>query len=226
MARCGCNSAGGCSCSITAGTNVSISGVGSAANPYVINATSATAAGCGLQGTGTAVNPIRVKAGTWPYTCPQTNGSVISCGADGVIRGDAPYHTYQQVQNLTRTYASLVVPLADTTLDSADFTFQNPDTCRTMNLNLWVETDVDVTLTAGSQVEIGHLGDNRWAYANNGTGTVTSMHTQVSSFRQQATAVNPGASVTTNIPVNGLRGTAGTTYTRIQWVVRSLWLPS
>jgi hypothetical protein len=226
MARCGCG--GACACSIVAGSNVTVSGVGSAANPYTISATLASASGCGITGNGTAVNPLRVNAGTWPYICPQTNGSVISCGADGVIRGDAPYHTYTQLQNLTRTYANLQIPLADTTLDSADFTFQNPDPCRNMMLMVWVEGDIDVSLTPGAQAETGMFSDNRWAFGTspNASTSQISMHTQWGSLRQNAASVGPGANSTITIPMNGLRGTAGSTYTRIQWVVRSLWLPA
>lgn len=66
MARCGCAS-GSCSCLITGGTGITVTGVGSQDNPYVVNgaffATSdSPTVSLTLTGTGTTLDPYRIVA--------------------------------------------------------------------------------------------------------------------------------------------------------------------
>lgn len=73
MARCGCGNAGGCSCLVTAGGGIRVSGTGTDANPYVIESTGTGITGAltvkdtdtvdlTMAGSGTVADPYELSA--------------------------------------------------------------------------------------------------------------------------------------------------------------------
>lgn len=107
MARCGCGGAA-CNCSVQAGTNISVSGSGSAANPYVISAEvpcedvrGCLSAGDGIsfnQATGVIAAHLSGRAGNnlsigadGGLVVPTAGGAVLTgCGLDGDGTASAP----------------------------------------------------------------------------------------------------------------------------------------
>ena len=82
MAKCGC-AGNTCSCALTGGRNVQVTGTGSSTNPYVINATTTVLAGSSnvnVTGSGTATDPYVVAV-------PDVARSVLVGGANVTVTG-------------------------------------------------------------------------------------------------------------------------------------------
>lgn len=81
MARRCCGEAQ-CTCVVTAGANVTVSGNGSLSTPYQISSALPTV-GCGLSGTGAVGNPITAAPAAgqaaWPWTCAVATASTLKC---------------------------------------------------------------------------------------------------------------------------------------------------
>lgn len=95
MARCGCEQAGGtCNCAVIAGTNVTVTGTGSAGSPYVINSTAAgsdrgyveaedsNSIDVTVSATGTFADPYQVRADA---IVDPDDGNLLEVSGDGLI---------------------------------------------------------------------------------------------------------------------------------------------
>lgn len=228
MSRCGCD--GPCGCSLQAGPGATVSGSGSPTDPWIISsAATAPAIGPGLTGTGAAATPIKANVSTWTWPCTQTSSAskIYVNPTTGALEGEPPYHTYGENFSEIRLYPSPLVPVpADTTVDTFSKIFVNPDPCRAMNLYTEQELDVDVTLPPGGRAEVGMSNDGMWTLTNAGSSTVTEQHIQTTKSFIGQSNIPPGGSATRTLIVALGRGLAGATYTRIQVVLRALWLPA
>ncbi|MDX3237198.1 hypothetical protein PV392_16270 [Streptomyces sp. ME03-5709C] len=179
---------------------------------------------CGLTGDGTAGDPLTVATTAWPYPCDvDALGGVISCGTDGVLRGEP--RAQVSFFNFTeqRNYADLTVPTGfDNVVDTFTTTFTNPDTCRPAMLMVERELDVDFNLPAGAGAAYGQDTDEMYYTRNSGTSAITDAHVQTTKFYLHTTNVPPGGTATVNFPVTLGRGSTGATYNRIQVFLRGL----
>ncbi|MEU0181393.1 hypothetical protein ABZ312_09410 [Streptomyces sp. NPDC006207] len=179
---------------------------------------------CGLTGDGSTAAPLAVATAAWPYPCDvDALGGVISCGTDGVLRGEP--RTQVSFFNFTesRNYADLTVPAGfDNVVDTFSTTFTNPDTCRPAMLVVERELDVDFNLPAGAGAAYGQDTDEVYYTRNTGTSTINDAHVQTTKLFLHTTNVPPGGSATVNFPVTLGRGSAGATYNRIQVFLRGL----
>jgi 3D (Asp-Asp-Asp) domain-containing protein len=237
---------------VQAGANVTVTGAGSTASPYVVAADPVTCddvrpclsagpgvdydpatgviaaepitAACGLEGDGSAGAPLQVAVGAWPYPCsPDTSGGVIVCGTDGVLRGEPRGRATFVSTNEQRDYADLPVPAGfDVVADTFTAQFTNPDACRPALLIVEREADVDFNLPAGAGAASGQDTDETFYVRNTGTTTIFDAHAQSTKLFQHTLALAPGATATVNFPVTIGRGSAGATYNRIQVFIRGL----
>lgn len=116
MAKCGC-AGGTCSCAITAGTNVSVTGTGSTTNPYVVSSTGtaltvqdSSTIDLTLTGEGTAVNPLLLRADyigtiTVPDTQPAESQSWSGAVSLATLTGPRTIRA-----NLTGNVTSVTMP--------------------------------------------------------------------------------------------------------------------
>lgn len=94
MARCGCGGTS-CTCQVTAGPNVTVTGTGSAANPFVISAVGATLSegdDITITGSGTAGDPYVINAETdcsEVRQCLSAGAGITYNNATGVISATA-----------------------------------------------------------------------------------------------------------------------------------------
>lgn len=275
MARCGCG--GECSCALTAGDNIQVSGSGTSAVPWVVTAltdctevrqcitgedgvdfdqTTGVASvcvspdagnnitrdangclfvagapgtvqvGCGLVGDGSAGTPVTVNTLPWPFTCtPEANGSVVTCDANGQLRGEPPYHTYyfQSLQDELFP-ANPVVPAGDDVIvRTYTFDVTNPDPCRAMRVIQWRDVDVDFNLPSGADAASGISTDEMTHITNHGTATAFDQHVQVGKITQPNANLAPGATANLTLEVALGKGSGGATYNRIQVSFR-VWL--
>ncbi|MET9818350.1 hypothetical protein [Streptomyces sp. NPDC006355] len=275
MARCGCGG-GLCACTVIAGENVTVSGTGSAANPYKISsevpcdtvracftagpgidldqATGVIAAdlstepgnnlsigpdggllvptaggqvvtGCGLTGNGSASAPIEAATGTWPYPCdPDTEGGVIVCGSDGVLRGEprgaASFSQFFE----ERTYPDIEVPTGSVAVvDTYNATVVNPSNCRPALVLAEQELDIWLVLPGGAGAATGYDGDEMAYHFNAGTTWRTGVHTAATKFLGRG-VLAPGASASVGFGAAVGRGSGGAYYYRINYVLRVLLL--
>ncbi|MYX39054.1 hypothetical protein GTY85_37650 [Streptomyces sp. SID8377] len=179
---------------------------------------------CGITGDGSAGAPLTAATAAWPYPCDvDALGGVISCGTDGVLRGEP--RTQVSFFNFTesRTYADLTVPAGfDNVVDTFSTTFTNPDTCRPAMLLVERELDVDFNLPAGAGAAYGQDTDEVYYTRNAGSSTINDSHVQTTKLYLHTTNVPPGGTATVNFPVTLGRGSGGATYNRIQVFLRGL----
>ncbi|MFI2300189.1 hypothetical protein ACH5AL_15300 [Actinacidiphila glaucinigra] len=179
---------------------------------------------CGLTGDGSAGAPLTVATAAWPYPCDvDALGGVISCGTDGVLRGEPRTQVSFVSFTESRNYADLTVPAGfDNVVDTFSTTFTNPDTCRPAMLLVERELDVDFILPAGAGAAYGQDTDEVYYTRNTGTTAISDAHVQTTKFFLHTTNVPPGGTATVNFPVTLGRGSAGATYNRIQVFLRGL----
>lgn len=84
MARCQCGSSGGCDCVVQAGANTTVTGTGSAANPYVVSSITncAQVRACLSDGNGINYNPA---TGNIAACLSADAGNNIAFGTDGCL---------------------------------------------------------------------------------------------------------------------------------------------
>lgn len=205
--------------SADAGNTVTFGGDGGLFVPGS-NATVVTA--CGLDGTGSAVDPLRVATGTWPYPCSiDTEGSVIACDSAGVLRGE-PRGRTDFTQTITVTNFADVVAAAGTpvTVLTDNLPISNPDPCRTAFVMVEAEVDVDFTLPPANGIIWGIGGDDMGRAENKGTSSANDQHWQGTKvFRA---TIPPGGAIVDPIEVRvGGNFAGGSTYSRIQVIHRA-----
>ncbi|MFD0208939.1 hypothetical protein ACFVH9_07365 [Streptomyces hirsutus] len=208
---------------VEAGTGVTVTGTGSAADPYEVSATPPET-GCGLTGDGSAGAPLEVATGTWPYACdPDVNGTAVVCDSTGVLRGEPRSSVYWDQLSEARDYANIVVPAGfDVLADTFTFQVTNPNPCRPVMLLVEREADVDFDLPAGAGAASGQDTDETSYVRNTGTTAMIDHHIQSTKLFRHTAALAPGATATINFPVTIGRGSAGATYNRIQVFIRAL----
>lgn len=194
----------------------------------VTGAPGTVTAGCGVLGTGAPADPVRANTGTWPFTCtPEANGSVIACDANGVLKGEPPYHTYyfQSLQQQDFP-ANPAVPAGDDVIVTTfSFDVTNPDPCRAMRVVQWRDLDVDFNLPVDADAASGISTDEMTHVTNHGTATAFDQHIQVGKVTQPNATLAPGATVTLTVEAALGKGSNGATYNRIQATFRVLMLP-
>ncbi|MFM9590692.1 hypothetical protein ACKI16_29320 [Streptomyces scabiei] len=204
---------------------------GTAGNQLVLDAgglfvppAAALVTGCGLDGAGTALDPLVANVGAWPYPCSvNTFGGVVACDASGVLRseprGMVSFTSFQEVRN----YADLAVPAGfDQPGDSFSTMITNPDTCRSAFVLVEREADVDFNLPAGAGAAYGHGTDEMYYTRNNGATTILDAHVHTTKVFGLAALLGPGASTNLTFDVTLGRGSAGATYNRIQVFIRAM----
>lgn len=190
---------------------------------YVPTGTTTVVTDCGLVGDGSALSPLAAAVGAWPYPCDvDTNGGVVACGTDGILRSEPRGRVSMTSILLDRNYANLAVPAAaDTLVDSFSTNIVNPDPCRSALIVSEREVDVYMIMPAGAGGASGYLGDEMFYTRNSGTTTNTDVHVQSTKVLPVGTLA-PGAGTTLTIDVALGRGTGGATYNRILVFIRAL----
>lgn len=210
---------------VEAGDGVTVTGDGTAGDPYVV-AAEPPVTGCGLTGDGSAGAPLAVATAAWPYACPPEDaGTVVTCDADGVLRGEPRGQVSFESYSETRDYPDLEVP-AGVTPTEVDVPFSttvtNPDPCLPALVLVEREADVDFDLPVGAGAGYAQDTDEMVYLRNSGTETIVDTHVQTTKFYQHTLALAPGATATVNFPVRLSRGSGGATYNRIQVFIRAL----
>jgi hypothetical protein len=193
---------------------------------FVAGAPGTVTTGCGILGVGSPGDPVRANTGTWPFTCPpETNGSVVACDANGLLKGEPPYHTYyfQSLQQQDFPADPAVPAGDDVVVHTFSFDVTNPDPCRSMRVLQWRDLDVDFNLPVGADAASGISTDEMTHVTNHGTATAFDEHTQVGKVTQPNASLAPGAMVTLTLEAALGKGSAGATYNRIQGTFR-VWL--
>jgi hypothetical protein len=234
MARCGCGGAGatGCACSLTAGTNVTVTGAGTAGDPWVVNSSgggggpATITSGAGLLGDGSSGDPVRAATASWSFGGDlDTTASGIYTDSTGALRGEPGWHTYfvQSIQEAA--IASLTVPSEVTTVRTFSFPMTNPDPSRNVRIVAYRDVEVDFDLPAGAGAGMGISGDEMWYVHNSGASASTDRHVQVSKLTVPSDSIAPGQAFTITLPITLARGSGGATYTRVAGTFRVMLLP-
>lgn len=195
---------------------------------FVAGAPGTVQSGCGITGDGSPGDPLTVETAPWPFGCaPETNGSVVTCDANGLLKGEPPYHTYflQSIQEQMFP-ANPVVPAGDdVVVHTFTFDIVNPDPCRAMRVVSWRDIDVDFNLPVGADAASGISTDEMTHITNHGTATEFDTHIQVGKLTQPNASLAPGAGTTLTLEVSLAKGSAGATYNRIQGSFRVMLMP-
>jgi hypothetical protein len=179
---------------------------------------------CGLDGDGSASNPLTAAVGTWPYPCSvNTSGGVVACDASGVLRSEPRGMATMTSLLQDRNYPNLTVPAAaDSLADTFSTTVTNPDPCRPALVVVEREVDVVFDLPAGAGAASGFVGDEMFYTRNGGPGLSNDVHTQTTKVLPSPGVLAPGASTTLTVDISAGRGSGGATYNRILVFIRAL----
>lgn len=166
-----------CSCAITAGSGVQVTGHGTAGNPYVISSTGGDGepleVGCGLDGAGTAASPLTAKPAAgqevWPWTCAAGDTSTLKCDPTTGELWTPPEHAVQVNSVAQTTILSPVGPIGFTGnspaqpivegawvevgwgVDELDYK------CRRYSCIIRVDATIDVSFDEEASFEVGWL---------------------------------------------------------------------
>lgn len=246
MARCGCASS--CSCSVVAGSGVTVTGDGSIGDPFVVSSGDVSCAQiraclsgvdgvsyspatgviradvnteCGLTGNGTVASPLAVAVAEWPFSCDlEDNAGEVYCGDDGVLRSPPPPRATFVQSQVNQAYPSLAVPAGfDNVIETRQLNIVNPDPCRPAFVICEVEVDVDFDLPANSGAAYGITTDEMAFFANRGATAANDVHTQTTKVFNRMIAA--GGALLEPLDITMGRGSGGATYNRIQTFMRA-----
>jgi hypothetical protein len=179
--------------------------------------------GCGLDGAGTAADPLVANVADWPYACTiADSGSGVYCDpASGELRADPPYWAdFEGDQAITSYVANPIpVPAATTTIETISIDVTNPDPCRPGLGLLFREVDLDFELPPNSGAAASIDADQMNYFGNTGTGTIFATHSQDNKITVFTLA--PGETRTITMNVEAGRGSGGATITRVQKSLRA-----
>ncbi len=200
------------------GNNVTFGGDGGL---FVPTGAATVSVDCGLDGDGSAGDPLVVRTGTWPFPCPlDANAGQTYCDSTGVLRseprGMAAFQQDQQILN----FANVAVPAAqDTPVTTHDLNIINPDPCRPAFVMIEGEVDADFNLPANSGAALGISTDEMSYHANNGATTILDIHTQ--GTKVVNATIPAGGALLFSLSITMGRGSGGATYNRIQSFLRA-----
>lgn len=184
--------------------------------------------GCGLTGDGSAENPFSANTSPWGFPGSAADyGSAISCDANGVLRGEAPYHTYY-FQSLQEELFPENPPVPTGTVSvvhTFSFDVTNPDPARPMRIISFRDLDVDLDLPAGSGGAFGISTDEMYRTSNTGSSVMNEHHVQLAKLTSITAALAPGATQTLTLEASLGRGSGGATYNRVQGSFRTILIP-
>jgi hypothetical protein len=208
---------------VEAGDGVTVTGTGTAADPYEVSALPLET-GCGLTGAGSAADPVAAVVAAWPYAACDVDsyaGSVY-CDSTGALRSEPrPVATYQQ-QQLDQVYPATLVPTGggDTPVEDRPMTVVNPDPCREAFVIFEVEVNVEFTLPPNSAALYAIGGDDMWRTENKATQQVNDVHVQTTKVYNRI--IPPGGTLVEPLVI-GMGGNYNnnSTYHRIQSLHRA-----
>ncbi|MDQ1018966.1 hypothetical protein [Streptomyces afghaniensis] len=206
---------------VQAGTGVTVTGTGSAVDPYEVSATPPET-GCGLEGDGSAGAPLAAAVAAWPYPCDVTaNAGGVYCDSGGVLRSEPRGRvTFQQDQQVL-DFADVAVPAAlDTQVATHTITVNNPDPCRPAFVLMEGEVDADFNLPAGAGAALGIATDELSYLRNSGSTAILDTHVQGTKVVNGGT-IAPGGSLPFTLVISMGRGSGGATYNRLQSWLRA-----
>ncbi|MGP4091509.1 hypothetical protein [Streptomyces sp. KR55] len=158
-----------------------------------------------------------------PYPCSaDTEGGVIVCGSDGILRGEPRGATIFTRYAEERTYPDVEIASATVvTADTFSTTVTNPSTCLPALAVVEQEVDVYMVLPAGAGAATGFDGDETFYIRNTGSSTMTGVHSQATKVLSRGTLA-PGASMSLSFGATVGRDSGGAYYYRINALIRAL----
>lgn len=221
-----------CSCKVQAGDGITVTGKGSARDPYVI-------AGKTGQGGDVKVGPgLKVGPGgevvpdtsEWKYPCPlEDNAGLVYVGKDGKLRTDPRQRAGYYTDQFTKNYAAEggPRPVADKLekdIDGHEAVFENPDKCRDAFVLVVHELDLSFNLPGHPGKELSSAagaldGDEMFKLANTGDADMDQIHMQ--SNKMFGYKVAAGGTLKTRIFWGAGQGAGGAELTRAQALVRA-----
>ncbi|WP_411092322.1 hypothetical protein [Streptomyces sp. 049-1] len=206
---------------VEAGTGTTVTGTGTAADPYEVSATPPETA-CGLTGDGSTGAPLAAAVAAWPYACDaDTAAGGVYCDSTGQLRSEPRGQIAFQQNQQVLDFANVTVPTPeDTEVATHSIDIVNPDACRSAFVLLEAETDADFNLPAGAGAGLGMATDEMSYLRNSGSTTILDTHIQGTKVINAGT-IPPGGTLTYTLPITMGRGSAGATYNRVQSFVRA-----
>ncbi|MFE7356956.1 hypothetical protein ACFU8Q_28310 [Streptomyces sp. NPDC057543] len=148
------------------------------------------------------------------------------CDSNGVLRSDpGPVYAYVQSAVNEAFPGEPLVPAgmsaggSQVTVRTLEIT--NPDPCREARVIVASEVDVSFRFPVGGRAGYFVGGDEMYQFENGGSSTIREIHTQTTKVTGN-TVVAPGATLTFNLPIGMGFGLNGTTYNRIQSIIRAV----
>ncbi|MFK0063342.1 hypothetical protein ACIQTN_29455 [Streptomyces werraensis] len=206
---------------VEAGTGVTVTGTGTAADPYEVAATPPET-GCGLTGDGSTATPLAAAVTAWPYPCDvDAMAGGVYCDSTGALRSEPRGSiTFQQDQQVLDV-ADLPVPAPlDTEVATHTITVNNPDPCRPAFVIMEGEVDADFNLPAGAGAGLGIATDEMSYLRNSGTTAILDTHVQGTKVVNGGT-IAPGGTLNFTLSIRMGRGSGGATYNRVQSFLRA-----
>jgi hypothetical protein len=180
--------------------------------------------GCGLKRSPDQANELMVDTGaaTWPYTCPDTQGSPLYCNSDGaLVLPPAIVATVDQEDDNNEFDTQQSIPTFPTlkTVATTNTVSVAPGSCGQEVLRIIeIEFQVDLTIPAGGRVRGYIQNDEMFDIRNDSANTITVHSPQVTKVLmdlQNAGQVSGQAAFQLSES-----GTLGATYDRVQWFHR------
>lgn len=198
-----------------AGNNLSFGGDGGL---YVPTGSATVTTECGLTGDGSAAAPLAAAVQAWPYPCDvDTASGVVACDSTGQLRSEPPSVYFANTNGANNSFAPVTAPASYTTVATAEMTFTNPSTCKSALVLIELEVDIDFDVPAGGTSSYRFGGDIMYNHENQGSATQFNEHTQTAKVAHIELA--PGATDTFSTAIQ-VAGTGGTTYDRVQHILR------